>query len=62
MQKWVRFNKGDGSFDDQLAFKTKLLSYDGHASWIEPTLDRLIECLESSFAPEPAHDCDYCNY
>ena len=54
--------KGDSSFDDQLVFKTKLLSYDGDASWIEPTLDRLIECLASSFAPEASHDCDYCNY
>ena len=54
--------KGDGSFDDQLAFKTKLLSYDGDASWIEPTLDSLIECLASESPPPHTTDCPYCQY
>ena len=53
--------KGDGSFDDQLAFKTKLISYDGDASWIEPTLDSLIECLASESPPHTT-DCPYCQY
>lgn len=54
--------KGDGSFDDQLAFKTKLISYDGDASWIEPTLDSLIECLASESPPPESTDCSYCQY
>ena len=54
--------KGDGSFDDQLAFKTKLISYDGDASWIEPTLDSLIECLASESPPPHTTDCPYCQY
>ena len=54
--------KGDGSFDDQLAFKTKLISYDGDASWIEPTLDSLIECLASESPPPESADCSYCQY
>ena len=54
--------KGDGSFDDQLAFKTKLISYDGDASWIEPTLDLLIECLASESPPPESADCSYCQY
>ena len=54
--------KGDSSFDDQLAFKTKLLSYDGDASWIEPTLDSLIECLASESPPPHTTDCPYCQY
>ena len=54
--------KGDGSFDDQLAFKTKLISYDGDASWIESTLDSLIECLASELPPLESADCSYCQY
>ena len=54
--------KGDGSFNDQLAFRTKLLSYTGNASWIEPTLDSLIECLASESPPSASEDCPYCQY
>ncbi len=54
--------KGDGHFDDQLAFETKLISYDGNASWIEPTLDRLIACLEHETVPAKHLDCKFCSY
>ncbi len=54
--------KGDGSFDDQLVFKTKLISYDGSDAWIEPTLDSLIECLTSEAPPPQSKDCPYCQY
>ena len=54
--------KGDGSFDDQLAFDTKLLSYDGNDSWIEPTLDRLIDCLASEIPPNNNPECKFCAY
>jgi hypothetical protein len=54
--------KGDGHFDDQLAFETKLISYDGNAAWIEPTLDRLIECLEHETAPAKHSECKFCTY
>ena len=54
--------KGDGSFDDQLVFKTKLISYDGSDAWIEPTLDSLIECIASESPPPQTTDCPYCQY
>jgi len=54
--------KGDGHFDDQLAFETKLISYEGNASWIESTLDRLIECLASNSAPSKNPECKFCSY
>lgn len=54
--------KGDGHFDDQLEFETKLISYEGNASWIEPTLDCLIECLASETAPAKSAECKFCNY
>ncbi len=54
--------KGNEHFDDQLAFETKLISYDGNASWIEPTLDRLIECLASDHPPTKNTECKFCAY
>lgn len=54
--------KGDGTFDDQLDFKTKLIPYDGDAAWIEPTLDRLLECLDHETAPSKDSECKYCDY
>ena len=54
--------KGDSVFNDHLEFRTKLISYDGDSRWIEPTLDKLIDCLSISDAPEASHNCAYCNY
>jgi len=54
--------KGDGTFDDQLDFNTKLIPYDGDASWIEPTLDKLIDCLNSDVAPNKNTECKFCSY
>jgi hypothetical protein len=54
--------KGDEFFNDQLGFKTKLISYDGNASWIEPTLDALIECLNQEMPPKRSERCSYCEY
>lgn len=54
--------KGNSSFDDQLQFKTKLIPYVGNASWIEPALDKLIDCLNSLIPVRPSEDCDYCSY
>lgn len=64
-QAWFVYTNGikdDQPFDDLLKFKTKLIPYQGNASWIEPTLDKLISCIESSEAPKASDDCEYCNY
>ena len=64
-QAWFVYTNGikdDHAFDDQLLFKTKLLSYEGDSSWIEPTLDKLIACLQNPNPPEPDTECEYCNY
>lgn len=64
-QAWFVYTNGikdDQAFDDQLHFRTKLLPYEGNGDWIEPTLDRLLACLENPQAPEPGSDCQYCAY
>jgi hypothetical protein len=54
--------KDDGPFDDVLRFRTKILAYDGDASWVEPTLVEVAACLELDEPPKPADDCEYCSY
>lgn len=54
-------------FGDKLEFTTKLIPYSGDASWVEPTLRKMKDCLESDEMP-PVGDaamggeCDFCAY
>lgn len=64
-EAWFVYTNGikdNRSFDDQLLFHTKLISYSGNGSWIEPTLDSLISCLHSDTEPAHTQDCEYCSY
>ncbi len=64
-QAWFVYTNGikdDAPFNDVLRFRTKLLSYDGNGSWIEPTLKSLIACLNSDTPPECKEACAYCQF
>ena len=64
-QAWFVYTNGikdDKAFDDSLQFKTKLLSYMGNGAWIEPTLDKIVDCLEDANPPKADASCEYCNY
>ena len=50
------------TFDDMLQFRTRLIAYDGDASWVEPTLQAMRDCLDSKSAPAAAEGCEYCAY
>jgi CRISPR/Cas system-associated exonuclease Cas4 (RecB family) len=54
--------KDKRTFSNRLDFIVSLLPYDGNDSWVEPTLNEIKVCLEADSIPEPAADCDYCNY
>lgn len=54
--------KDDGPFDDVLRFRTKIIAYDGDASWVEPTLIEVAACLAQDDPPASAPDCEYCGY
>jgi hypothetical protein len=54
--------KDDAPFNDVLRFKTKLISYDGNGSWIEPTLKSLVACLDSDTPPKCSESCAYCQF
>ncbi len=53
-------------FNDQLEFKTKLIPYTGSDAWVEPTLQKMKDCMEGDMPPvgqaAMGGDCDYCTY
>ncbi len=56
---------GDASkptFNNQLQFRVQLLPHIGDGAWIEPTIFKLHQCLQSEKMPEQTSACDYCNY
>ncbi|MEK7063283.1 MAG: PD-(D/E)XK nuclease family protein [Patescibacteria group bacterium] len=50
------------AFDGRLDFELTLVPYTGNTDWIEDTLIRLKECLDSDVIPPAGDDCDYCKY
>jgi len=49
-------------FFDKVEFRTKVIGYKGDDSWVEPTIIKIKECLESNDIPDPSTDCQYCKY
>ena len=50
------------SFDAKLEFSIKLIPYRGNSDWVEGTIKKIWECLNSETIPDSAPDCEYCNY
>ena len=61
---WVYANAGKDrkAFDGRLEFELTLIAHRGSTDWVEPTLLKLKECLDSEALPATAPDCDYCRY
>lgn len=61
---WVYANatKDRAAFDGKLDFEVTLIAYQGNTDWIEDTLLRLKECLDSDELPRGSASCDYCTY
>ena len=49
-------------FDKKLEFKLSIISYEGDDSWLEPTIYKIKECLDSGQIPAVSPDCEYCGY
>ncbi len=54
-------------FNDHLEFTTKLIPYTGSDDWVEPTLQQMKVCLDSSVMPEVGTaamggECNFCSY
>jgi CRISPR/Cas system-associated exonuclease Cas4 (RecB family) len=54
--------KDRAAFDGKLDFDVKIIEYTGNADWIEPTLLKIRECLDSPTIPELNSDCEFCKY
>jgi RecB family exonuclease len=54
--------KGDRTFDAKIEFELQIISHQGNDSWIEPTIFKMKECLESKSIPDADPDCEYCKY
>ena len=50
------------AFDGKLEFDIKLIPYVGKTEWIEPTIKKIYECLNSKQIPNADPNCDFCNY
>ena len=49
-------------FNGRLDFRISIISHQGDASWIEPTLRQIKNMLEAPHAPEPSEKCAHCQY
>ncbi len=59
---YVNGQKDRASFDGKLEFDVTIFPYTGSDTWIEKTLEKIKECLESSTIPKAGGVCEYCGY
>ena len=59
---YANASRDEAAFDGKLEFEVTLISYTGSADWVEGTLQKLKECLDSGEIPPASADCDYCTY
>ena len=54
--------KDRDGFHGKLDFEVTLIPYTGKTDWVEETVLKLKECLDSKELPVAATTCDYCTY
>lgn len=59
---YVNADSNKEAFDARLDFSVKLIPYEGNTDWLEPTLLKIKETLDSDLIPEVGEFCDYCTY
>ncbi len=59
---YANASKDEVGFDDTLVFETTLVPVEVETDWIEPTLDKIVDCLEKEEIPESGSNCEYCPY
>lgn len=53
--------KSDGFFN-KVEFRTNVFPYKGSDSWVEPTLEKIKQTLESDNIPKESPTCEFCEY
>jgi RecB family exonuclease len=59
---YANARKDLNSFDEKLIFDMKIIPYTGDNSWVEGTVGKIVNLLESEDMPLPSSTCKYCNY
>lgn len=59
---YANAGKDKKAFDGVLEFEVTLVTHKGDDSWVEPTLLKIKECLNSDKLPAVGDGCDYCVY
>ena len=54
--------KNRPKFDGRLEFELEIIAHEGDTSWVEPTIFKIKECLDSDQIPPAGPDCEYCRY
>ncbi len=50
------------AFDGKLEFDVTIIPYTGSDDWVEPTIDKIHDCLTGETIPAADKDCEYCGY
>ena len=59
---YANASKDREAFDGKLEFEVTLVPYTGDDGWVEETLSRIKETLDSNRLPPIGESCDYCAY
>jgi len=55
-------SKDRAAFDAKLEFALTVIAHEGNDNWVEPTLEKMKECLEANTPPAPSETCEHCQY
>ncbi len=55
-------SKDRKAFDGKLEFEVTIVPYGGNDAWVEGTLGKMKECLDTDIPPEAGAECEYCAY
>lgn len=50
------------AFDKRIDFDVHLIAYEGNDDWVENTLLKIKDCLDSDAIPDTGKSCDHCGY
>jgi len=50
------------AFDKKIEFDVVLIPYTGKDDWVESTIYKIKDCLESDILPDSGKQCEYCAY
>jgi hypothetical protein len=59
------YTTGDNTqpnFNNELKFRTHLISYTGNCDWVQPALDNMIACASQTVPPAAKKECEYCKF